>query len=62
MAASCGTGLGEAWEKLLRERSDGAGAAQPLRGVDGWELAGLLDYRDGGSVPSYWGSDRRQED
>jgi hypothetical protein len=23
-------------------------------GADGWELAGLQDYREGGSGPSYW--------
>jgi hypothetical protein len=25
-------------------------------GADGWELAGLQDYRDGGDETSYWGS------
>jgi hypothetical protein len=23
-------------------------------GADGWELAGLQDYREGGDGPSYW--------
>jgi hypothetical protein len=49
-----GQGLGESYE-------DGVQAVPELLnrfGADGWELAGIQDFRDGGDGSSYWEASR----
>jgi hypothetical protein len=54
LGSYCGTDPGRAWARNYSESDQTVLELLNRFGADGWELAGLQDYREGGDGSSYW--------